>query len=62
MPTLVITAKDDRLTPADHGDVIASAIPGSEHVVVENAGHMVMLEHADLINDELLELLAKVGA
>lgn len=62
VPTLVITAKDDRLTPADHGDVIASAIPGSEHVVVENAGHMVMLEHADLINDELLELLAKVGA
>lgn len=61
VPTLVITAQDDRLTPADHGELIAEAIDGSEHVLVNNSGHMVLLEHADFINDELLELLGKVG-
>lgn len=62
VPTLVITAQDDRLTPADHGEEIAAAIPGSEHVLVNNAGHMVMLEHADFVTDELLEFLGKAAA
>lgn len=61
VPTLVLTAQNDRLTPADHGELVASSIPGSEHVLVENAGHMVMLEHADLVNRELLEFLGKVS-
>lgn len=61
VPALVITARDDRLTPVDHGEAVAAAIPGSEHVLVNNAGHVVMLEHADFINDELIEFLGKVA-
>lgn len=61
VPTLVITAADDRLTPADHGAVIARSIPGAESVIVRSSGHMVMLEHADYINEELLEFLDKVA-
>ena len=57
VPTLVISAENDRLTPLDHGRTIADAIPGSEHVIVSDAGHVVMLEHPDLVNTELLELL-----
>ena len=58
VPSLVITAHDDRLTPLEHGRLIADSIPGSEHVVVADAGHMVMLEHPELVNRELLELVA----
>ncbi|MDO5503684.1 MAG: alpha/beta hydrolase [Actinomycetia bacterium] len=61
VPTLVITADNDRLTPLDHGRTIAEAIPGSDHVIVSNAGHVVMLEYPDLVNTEILELLAEVG-
>jgi pimeloyl-ACP methyl ester carboxylesterase len=61
VPTLVITAHDDRLTPLDHGRHIADSIPGSEHVIVADAGHMVMLEHPELVNREILELLDQVS-
>jgi pimeloyl-ACP methyl ester carboxylesterase len=61
IPALVLTAADDRLTPSDHGRLIADSIPGAEHVLVTGAGHMVMLEHPDIVTKELLELLAEVG-
>lgn len=61
VPALVITAQEDRLTPAEHGRVVADSIPGADHVVVAEAGHMVMLEHPDLVSREILELLERVG-
>lgn len=61
VPTLVITADNDRLTPLEHGRTIAEGIPGSDHVIVSNAGHVVMLEYPDLVNAELLKLLDEVG-
>lgn len=60
VPTLVITAEDDRLTPPEHGRAIAEAIPGSDHLLVTDSGHVVMLEHPDLVNAELLRLLGEV--
>ncbi|MDO5504032.1 MAG: alpha/beta hydrolase [Actinomycetia bacterium] len=57
VPTLVISAQEDRLTPLEHGRAIAEGIPGSQHVVIANAGHMLMLEHPGLVNDELLQVL-----
>lgn len=62
VPTLVISAQDDRLTPLDHGKAIAEGIPGSEHVIVAEAGHMVMLEHPGLVTDEILHLLDEIAA
>lgn len=59
VPAVVITAQDDRLTPAEHGRLIADSIPGAEHVIVAEAGHMVMLEHPDVVSTEILELLAE---
>ena len=60
VPALVITAHDDRLTPLEHGRLIAESIPGSEHVIVADAGHMVMLEHPELVSREVLELVTMV--
>lgn len=62
VPALVISAQDDRLTPVEHGRLIADSIPGAEHVIVADAGHMVMLEHPDVVSKEILELLAEIEA
>lgn len=62
VPTLVITAQDDLLTPAEHGRRIAGSIPGAEHVVVADSGHLVMLEYPDVVTTEILELLAETEA
>jgi pimeloyl-ACP methyl ester carboxylesterase len=56
VPTLVISAGEDLLTPG--GASVASAIPGAKSVVVAGAGHAVMLEAPDAVNDALLDHLA----
>jgi len=43
-PALVVAGAEDRLVPVDRARALADALPGAELVVVERAGHMVMLE------------------
>lgn len=62
IPALVLTSANDRLTPPEDGRRVADAVPGAEHVIVADAGHMVMLEHPDVVSKEILELLAQVQA
>ena len=38
------------------GELIVEAIPGAEHIVVNDAGHVIMLEHPELLNAHLIEL------
>lgn len=52
--TLVLNGLGDLLTPPEHSEEIVARIPGAEHVLVEDAGHLVMLEHPDLVNQQLL--------
>ena len=44
VPTLIICGKQDRLTPIKYSRYLEEQIPGSTLVLIENAGHMVMLE------------------
>ncbi|MGB9776588.1 MAG: alpha/beta fold hydrolase [Anaerolineae bacterium] len=48
-PTLVITGSEDRMTPPKFGQWLAEHIPGARFVLVEGAGHMVMLEKPDQV-------------
>ncbi len=56
---LVFNGRKDILTPPAHSDLIVAGIPGAEHVVVDDAGHVIMLEHPHLLNEELLDLIAR---
>jgi pimeloyl-ACP methyl ester carboxylesterase len=56
---LVLSGADDLLTPLTHSEAIVRRLPGAEHVVVPDAGHMVMLEHPDVVNLHLGELLER---
>lgn len=53
---LVVNGMGDLLTPPEHSADIVRLVPGAEHVVVEDAGHLIMLEHPDLVSDQLLAL------
>lgn len=57
--TLVVVGDDDLLTPSDHSDTIVQRLPHSEHVVVKDAGHLVMLEHPEVVTPHLIALLER---
>jgi pimeloyl-ACP methyl ester carboxylesterase len=57
--SLVLSGAEDLLTPTDHSEAIVRRLPGAEHVVVPDAGHMVMLEHPDVVNLHLGELVER---
>ncbi len=50
LPVLVICGAEDRLTPVKYGRYLHERIAGSELVVIERAGHMVMLEQPGEVN------------
>ncbi|MBQ0988043.1 alpha/beta hydrolase [Streptomyces sp. F63] len=62
LPALVLSGDRDLVTPASHGQAIADALPDAELVLVPDAGHLVMLEHPDTVNDRLAELITRAGA
>lgn len=56
---LVFNGKQDALTPPEHSELIVRALPAAEHVLVNDAGHVVMLEHPDLLDAQLLQLIER---
>ena len=57
--TLVMNGAGDLITPPSHSEEIVRRIPGAEHVVVEDAGHILMLEHPQLVTQQLLMLISR---
>ena len=49
-PTLVICGTADRLTPPKYAVYLRDHIPGAELVLVDAAGHMVMLEKPQVVS------------
>ncbi|MFD5184240.1 alpha/beta fold hydrolase [Streptomyces sp. NPDC058372] len=62
LPVLVLAGDRDLITPSAHSEVIASALPDAELVLVPDAGHLVMLEHPEAVTDRLADLLVRAGA
>ena len=59
---LVICGDKDPITPLSHSAEICRRVPDARLVTVPDSGHVVMLEHADAVNAELLEFLEKLSA
>ncbi|MEJ2860985.1 alpha/beta fold hydrolase [Actinomycetospora flava] len=58
VPTTVVAATGDRLTPATHGQRIAEALgPRARLVLVEDAGHAVNQTHHEVVDAALLDLV-----
>ena len=61
LEVLVMVGDHDLLTPEENSERIVGLLPAAEHVVLEHAGHLLMLEHPDAVNAHLSGLLERVA-
>jgi len=61
-PTLVIGGTADRLTPPKYSVYLRDHIPGAELVLVDGAGHMVMLEKPEVVARAISEFITRCHA
>src|SRR6185312_5636656 len=59
VPTLIACGDRDLLTPMEHSQSIAAALPKSELIIVGGAGHLVQLEQPEAIDDALVRLVER---
>ena len=57
-PTLVLCGREDRMTPVKYSEFLASRLPDAQLVLVDGAGHFVMLEQPAAVNRALVDWLA----
>ncbi len=60
VPTFLLAAEDDLMTPVEHGRALAEQLPDVEYVEVTGAGHMVLLERHELVTAGLADFMARV--
>ncbi|MEV6005480.1 alpha/beta hydrolase [Streptomyces sp. NPDC051976] len=61
LPGLVLAGDKDLLTPVAHSTEIAERLPDAELIVVEGAGHLVIMERPELVNAALAVLIAEAA-
>jgi pimeloyl-ACP methyl ester carboxylesterase len=59
VPALVLVGGSDRLTPEEHGQLIADHLDDVEYTAVEDAGHVLPLEHPGLVTGSLRKLIVR---
>jgi pimeloyl-ACP methyl ester carboxylesterase len=60
-PTVVACGQNDEMTPLRYAQYLNDHIPGSQLVVIPNAGHMVMLEQPQLTAQALGNFLNEIS-
>lgn len=61
VPTLVLCAKDDILTPAYFSEELAREIPGARLVLLETGGHACSITMADEFNEIVREFITGIA-
>jgi pimeloyl-ACP methyl ester carboxylesterase len=56
-PTLAICGTADRLTPPKYSTYLRDNIPGAQLVLIEGAGHMVMLEQPEAVSQAIADFI-----
>jgi pimeloyl-ACP methyl ester carboxylesterase len=59
-PVTVVTGDRDRVVPPQLGTELAAEIPGARLVTVAGAGHALMLERPDVVNDVITALVGGI--
>lgn len=60
LPTLIVCGEDDVLTPTKYSQYLKEKIPHAQIIIIPSAGHSVMLEKPEQLNDALKSFLAKL--
>jgi 3-oxoadipate enol-lactonase len=56
-PTLVISGEHDLYCPPKASKMIADAIPGAEHVFIDDSGHCLQFEASDILSTHIAEFV-----
>ncbi|MCL4394311.1 MAG: alpha/beta fold hydrolase, partial [Chloroflexi bacterium] len=56
-PTLVVCGRDDRMTPLKYSEFLAAHLLHARLIVVDRAGHSVMIENPAAVNQVLVDFL-----
>jgi pimeloyl-ACP methyl ester carboxylesterase len=57
-PSIVICGQDDQLTPVRYSQYLVDQLPKAQLKIIQEAGHMVMLEHPQTVAEELSAFLS----
>jgi 3-oxoadipate enol-lactonase len=60
-PTLCMVGDLDTETPTAYAMAVADLIPGARLTIVEDAGHLLNVEAADVVNDAIVEHITSVS-
>ena len=55
IPSIIVTGKEDKLTPVKYANYFKEKIPNSKLYIIEKAGHMVMIERPMQLNEIIKE-------
>jgi pimeloyl-ACP methyl ester carboxylesterase len=61
IPVVIMVGELDVLTPPSHSKVMADALPDARLVTVPGAGHMLMMEAPDAVNQQLRALIEQLA-
>jgi pimeloyl-ACP methyl ester carboxylesterase len=61
VPALVISAEDDKLTPAKYARFLEDGIPNAARKHIHDAGHIAPLEKPQEVNQAIIEFLDSQG-
>jgi len=59
--TLIIGGRDDLITPVEHSRRMAELHPAAQYIELSEVGHMFLIEHPEVVNAALLDLLDRAG-
>ena len=59
-PTLILCGTEDKMTPPQHSKTLHEKMPNSELKLIEGAGHMLMLEKAREVAEEIERFVEKL--
>ncbi len=60
VPTLIICGRQDQMTPPKYSEFLAAKIPNARLVLVEGAGHYVMIEQPEEVSRALTEFVTNL--
>lgn len=61
VPALAVCGSDDRLTPPKYSHYLAAQMPRCRAVIVPGAGHMIMLEKPNVLNEIMATFIEELA-
>lgn len=61
LPTLIICGLEDQVTPVKYSEYLKNNIPNSRLEIIADAGHMVMLEKPEELNERLEKFIKELA-